>query len=198
MNVSQFSRCLFLFTPLGLLLASSTAARAETYDVSAGMSYVWFKVRHFGVSNAYGRFNDFSGTLSGDFGQGDMQFDFAVEAASIDTGIEDRDNHLRGPDFFNAREYPEITFQSTALQPIEGKEGHYELQGDLTLLGVTKPITAEFTYFGKGTGAKGKPIVGGEAVFTIQRTDFGMNYGAPDAIGDEVTITVAMQGSAAD
>ncbi len=186
-------------TVLSLLAAAvclPTAARAETYEVSAGMSYIVFKVKHFGVSNAYGRFNEFSGTVTGDPAKAeDASFEFAVKAASVDTGIEDRDNHLRGPDFFNSKEFPTIDFKSTSITPVAGEENVYDLKGDLTLLGITKPVAAKFTFFGKGTGVKGSAIAGGEAVFTITRTDFGMNYGTPDALGDDVTITVALQGA---
>ncbi|MEM1296871.1 MAG: YceI family protein, partial [Verrucomicrobiota bacterium] len=173
-----------------------TVSAADTYEASAGMSYILFKVRHFGVSNAYGRFNEFTGTVTGDPATpGDTTVEFEVAAASVDTGIEDRDNHLRGPDFFNAKEFPQITFKSTALEAIDGAEGIYKLTGDLTMLGVTKPVTAEFAYFGTGTGVKGTAIAGAEATFVVKRTEFGMNYGAPDALGDEVTITVALQGA---
>tara|TARA_R110002096_G_scaffold4501_1_gene21034 strand:- start:1886 stop:2470 length:585 start_codon:yes stop_codon:yes gene_type:complete len=186
-----------IIAAFGLLSSfSSPVFAADTYEVSAGMSYVLFKVRHFGVSNAFGRFNEFSGTVTGDPASPEgAKIEFEVAAASVDTGIEDRDNHLRGPDFFNAKEFPQITFKSTSVAPVDGKEGLYKLSGDLTLLGITKPVTAEFAYFGTGTGVKGKAIAGGEATFVIKRTDFGMSYGTPDALGDEVTITVALQGA---
>lgn len=175
---------------------NSTVLAADTYEASAGMSYILFKVRHFGVSNAYGRFNEFSGTITGDPSKpGDTTIEFEVAAASVDTGIEDRDNHLRGPDFFNAKEFPQITFKSTGLEAVEGKEGVYKLTGDLTMLGVTKSVSADFAYYGTGTGVKGKAIAGAEATFVVTRTDFGMSYGTPDALGDDVTITVALQGA---
>ncbi|MEO0447159.1 MAG: YceI family protein [Verrucomicrobiota bacterium] len=174
---------------------ASQARAADSYDVSPGMSYVIFQTKHFGVSTAHGRFNDFSGTVTGDFSNpAESSIEFDVMAASVDTGIEDRDKHLIGPDFFNSKEFPSISFKSTAVAPVEGKENTFTLTGDLTMLGVTKSIEADFVYYGTGMAMGKKPIAGGDASFTVKRTDFGMSYGAPDAIGDDVMITVSIQG----
>ncbi|MEO0417034.1 MAG: YceI family protein [Verrucomicrobiota bacterium] len=176
-----------------LVILFSFSAQSETWEASAGMSYVWFKVKHFGVSNAYGRFNDFSGSFSGDPKDAStFSFEFEVKAESIDTGIEKRDAHLIGPDFFSAKEHPTISFKSSSVEAADN--GKFLLKGDITLLGKTKPIEAAFEYFGEGTGVKGTPVAGGEAVFTVKRSDFGMDYGVP-GIGDEVTITVSLQGA---
>ncbi|MEM6279649.1 MAG: YceI family protein [Verrucomicrobiota bacterium] len=169
-------------------------ARAETYKAEAGMSYIIFKTTHFGVNPAYGRFDEFSGTLEGD-PESPETFELSFEAVveSINTGIEKRDDHLRGPDFFNSKEFPKVTFESTSVTAIEGEEDKFTVEGEITMLGITKHITAIFHYYGTGKSMGGDDLAGGEATFSVKRTDFGMNYGVP-GIGDEVELMVSLQG----
>ncbi|MEM1444257.1 MAG: YceI family protein, partial [Verrucomicrobiota bacterium] len=175
-------------------LSAPSLMQAETYKAEAGMSYIIFKTTHFGVNPAYGRFDEFSGALEGD-PEAPETLQLSVEAIVeiINNGIEKRDDHLRGPDFFNSKEFPKVTFKSSSVTAVEGEEDKFTVEGEITMLGVTKPITAMFHYYGTGKSMGGDDLAGGEATFTVKRTDFGMNYGVP-GIGDEVEIMVSLQG----
>ncbi|MEM7144060.1 MAG: YceI family protein [Verrucomicrobiota bacterium] len=170
---------------------------AETYRFDNQASAVLFYVRHMGVANAWGWFREFSGTIV--FDEEDLaasKVTIEVAADSIDTNLQKRDDHLRGPDFFSVKQYPKITFESREVKEVEGKEGEYAVTGDLSLHGVTKEVTALFEFFGKGKHlANNSDIAGAEGTFTVKRSDFGMDYGVSNnAIGDEVTLIVSVEG----
>jgi polyisoprenoid-binding protein YceI len=154
-------------------------------------SFVLFKVKHMGTSWTYGRFNDFTVSVDTDAaGSAVTAANFVVKAESIDTGAAKRDQHLRSPDFLNSKEFAEITFKSTKAKPLA--DGATELTGDLTLHGVTKPVTVTLTKTGAGKGMKGEDLLGYETTFSVPRKDFGIaTY--PGAIGDDVSITVAVE-----
>ena len=165
-----------------------SAASAADYEIEPVGSFVTFNVSHFKVGKAFGRFNDFSGAVSYDpENVAASKLEFTIQAASIDTGFKKRDDHLRNKDFFDVVQFPEITFKSKSVS--DGK-----ITGDLTMLGVTKEISAPSDIAGIGTHlGKKKPILGAVATFTVKRSDFGMKFGLPDAIGDEVEITVSIE-----
>src|SRR5688572_4951863 len=151
----------------------TAAAGAETFSVDSVHSSLIFKIQHMGIANFYGRFNEIAGTYSVDQANpANSRFDFKVPTASVDTKDAKRDGHLKSPDFFNATEYPEITFKSTKV--VRGGDNQLKVTGDLGLHGVTKPVTVNMTLFpAKQTrqGYKG----GFETTFDIKRTDFGMD-----------------------
>jgi polyisoprenoid-binding protein YceI len=174
--------------------AAKSLGAAETFTVDTVHSSVVFKIQHNGVTNFYGRFNDITGTYSIDAANpAASSFDFQVKADSVDTANAKRDGHLKSPDFFNATEFPSIAFKSTKVA--KGANGQLAITGDLTLHGVTKPVTAATTVFpAKQAGNKSKS--GFESVITIKRSDFGMNYGVADGgLGDEVQVIVAVEGA---
>jgi polyisoprenoid-binding protein YceI len=151
---------------------------------------------HMGAGQFWGRFNDVSGTYSFDPSNlATAKFDITIAIESVDSGNGDLDKHLRSPDFFAAKDFPTMTFRSTALEGASATGG--VLKGDLTMKGVTKPVTAKLEFTGmsdKGRGMKS----GFEATFTIKRSDFGITYGVDKgAIGDEVRVTVALEGNLA-
>lgn len=177
--------------------ATTTGSALASYSVDRVHSNVVFNVRHAGVANFYGRFNDFDGSFTFDpESPSNGSFDFTVQTSSIDTGNRNRDDHLRNADFFNARQFPTITFKSTGIR--EAGDG-FELTGDLTMMGETKPVTAELDWIGTGS-FRGKDVSGFEARFNIKRTDFGMDtYVAPDGgegggLGNTVNLIVAVEG----
>jgi polyisoprenoid-binding protein YceI len=179
-----------------LTLALSFAAlpaltwAADTYKVDAAHSAIVFRVKHMNTSNSWGRFNDVSGTFGID-GSMPTAFDFTVKAASIDTANEKRDTHLKSPDFLNVRQFPTITFKSKDVK----KNGElYEVTGDLTLHGVTKPVMAKVEVTGTGKGPTGGAIAGFEATLDIKRSEFGMTFGVPNMVGDDVRIIVSAEG----
>ena len=180
---------------LSLAMLSLTPAfglAADAYKVDAVHSSVVFRVKHMNTSYAYGRFNGISGGFALNAAEPSSSvLDIAVATDSIDTANAGRDTHLKGPDFFNAKQFPTITFKGTSFK--KTGDATYEVAGDLTLHGVTKPVTATVESTGQGKGLRGGEIAGIEAVFTIKRTDFGMkNLVGP--VGDDVKITVALEG----
>jgi polyisoprenoid-binding protein YceI len=167
-------------------VAASAAAEGE-YLIDPVHSTVHFRVLHFGASNFQGRFNDVSGTFSLDGGKVSV----TVKAGSVDTHNEQRDGHLRSPDFLSAKEFPEITFVADEVKEVDG--GVYEAAGTFTLRGVSKPLTVRMNHVGTGKGMKGETLVGLEGSFTIRRTEYGVSW-RPDVLGDEVTILVSLEG----
>ncbi len=180
-------------TAVAWFAASSvwSAPEPATYEGDTVHSFVLFKVKHMDVGSAYGRFNDFkvSAQVSEPRPEG-CSVSFEVKAESVDTGNAKRDQHLRGPDFLNAKEFPDITFKSTGVKSL-GKDGA-EVTGDLTLHGVKRPVTVKVAKVGSGKDKKGAELIGFETTFTIKRSDFGMtNMIGP--VSDEVTLTVAVE-----
>ena len=158
------------------VIASSFAAPAfaANYKVDPVHSSATFRVKHMNTSYTYGRFNAISGTFAIDEADpAKSSFDFTVKTDSVDTADAGRDAHLKNTAFFNAKQFPSITFKSKSVKS-SGKDT-LEVTGDLTLHGVTKPITVsiELTRHGKAT-CRGTAIAGIESVFTIKRSDFGM------------------------
>jgi polyisoprenoid-binding protein YceI len=149
-----------------------------------------------GAGQFWGRFNDVSGSFSFDpANMASAKFDVTIKIESVDSGNEDLDKHLRSPDFFAAKDFPTMTFRSTGVEGASAAGG--TLKGELTMKGVTKPVTAKLEFTGMadmGRGAK----AGFEATFTVKRSEFGINYGVEKgAIGDEVRVTVALEGNLA-
>jgi polyisoprenoid-binding protein YceI len=171
-------------------LAPSPVRCAEEYSLDGMHSAVTFRISHLGLSWVHGRFNDVTGGFNIDPEGSNSAFALKIGTESIDTGNKKRDDHLRSPDFFNVKQFPAISFQSTSVKPIEGG---YEVTGDLTLHGVTKPIT--FTLKGgiKAEFPKGVQRTGYSTELTLKRSDFGMDK-MLQAIGDPVHIAVSFEG----
>jgi polyisoprenoid-binding protein YceI len=166
-------------------------ASAETYDVDSVHSAVMFRAKRMGVVYVYGRFNEFAGTLEmtgEDVTTGKLALE--VKTASIDTGNQRRDDHLRNPDFFNATQLPVMKFESTGVRTAGNG---FEVTGNLTMHGVTKPVTATVEKVGSGKDPRaGKALVGFEAKFTLKRSDFDMKY-MVGPLSDEVDVHLALQ-----
>lgn len=185
-------KCFLQLTAWALLTSSMSAVAGEAYKIESVFSTVLFKVKHMQTANAWGRFNELEGTLDFDAETpANSVLEIKVKAASVDTNNEKRDEHLRGPDFFSAKEFPHIHFKSTGFEKVT--DGDYVLSGELSMLGVTKPVKAKCQFLGVGKSPRGdQKIVGAEATFSVKRTDFGMNYGVPN-IGDDVTLIVSVE-----
>jgi polyisoprenoid-binding protein YceI len=176
----------------GFVLAAPLAAALETYDIDAVHSGINFKVRHL-FTNVPGRFGEFSGTLQYDAEKPqNSTIEIVIQAASIDTDNDRRDEHLRSADFLETETYPTITFKSTKIEPAE-KANHYKVTGEFTLHGVTRTIVidVELLGFGEfpGMGHRG----GFHAATTINRQDFGVKWNrvldvGGAVLGDEVHI----------
>lgn len=169
-----------------------TQAAPADYEIDMAHTFVLFDVNHLGFSNMPGRFAEFSGELSfDDENIENSKVSIAINTASIDTFHAKRDEHLRSPDFFNAAEFPEMTFTSNGIK--KTGENTAKLSGDLTLLGVTKPVELDLTLNKAGAHPFNKKTVAGfTAIGTIKRSDFGMKYGVPN-IGDEITMRLELE-----
>lgn len=167
-------------------LATLAPLSAADYKVDAHHTSTVFRIQHFGIAHVWGRFNDVSGTFNLD-----KSIDMEIKTASIDTNNEKRDDHLRSPDFFNAKQFPVMTFKSKSIT--KGSGDTYNVTGDISILGKTKTITVEIHKSGEGKDPWGNFRQGFEANFTLKRSDFGMTFMA-DGIGDEVEIFFAVEG----
>ena len=171
--------------------AFAPALAADEYALDGMHTAVTFRVSHLGLSWVYGRFNDVTGNFTIDPGDpARCSFALDVKTESIDTGNQKRDGHLASPDFFNVKQYPLLTFKSTAVRAIEGG---YEVTGDLTLRGVTRPVTFPLKGGRTAEFPKGVQRTGYSTELTIKRSEFGMDK-MPDAVGDPVHIAVSFEG----
>ena len=179
----------FVVTLISASVLSANAA--DTFKLDPVHSFVLFSVQHLGVANTYGRFNDIAGTVVFDKDNpSKSSVELSVPVASLDTHNSIRDLSLKSRDFFDAKQFPAMTFKSTK---VEGDGETLKVSGDLTIHGVTKSMTVDFKKGGEGKGVFGEMRGGGETQFTIRRSDFGMNF-QQGAIGDEVNIILSLEG----
>ncbi|AQQ52093.1 YceI family protein [Planococcus lenghuensis] len=170
-------------------------------NVDASHSSIGFTVKHMMISKVRGAFNSYEASVeTKEKDLTDAAIEFKIDVASIDTGSEDRDNHLRSADFFDAEAYPHITFAATEVRPQSGDD--YELIGDLTIKGVTRPVTFKAEFEGAGTNPWGQEVVGYSAETTINRKDFGLTWNQAletggVLVGEDIKISVDIQASAA-
>lgn len=172
---------------------SSTAFAADTYEVDGVHSAAIFKVRHAGVAYTYGRFDKFLPTSVVVWDAANpaaSSFVIAIDPESVDTDNEKRDQHLRNPDFFDTKQFPVFGFTSTAVKKID--DTTYEVAGNLTIHGVTKPLTVKALKTGEGKDPWGGYRIGFETSFSIKRSDFGMTK-VTESVGDDVAITFAIE-----
>ena len=152
--------------------ATGTPLPTGTWKVDPVHSSVEFHVKHLGIATVKGVFGDFEGTL--DVGPEGVSAYGTVKVASVDTREPQRDGHLRSPDFFDAEQYPEITFKSTAVRPIDDEE--FEIEGDFTIHGVTNKLNLKATVEGTETDPQGNERVGVSATAQINRSDYDMKF----------------------
>ncbi|MDP6987223.1 MAG: YceI family protein [Phycisphaerales bacterium] len=174
-------------------IQEAASTKVEVFKIDPVHSTSLFRIHHAGAGRFWGRFNDVTGTVA--WPRDDSAapiFDVHVAVDSVDTGNNKLDGTLKGPDFFNAREFSAVSFKSASAERL--REGHWKVSGEMTMLGVTKPVTAEVEV----TGVRGNPVVakaGWEASLEIDRSDFGMNWGIESgALSDDVRIIVALEG----
>jgi polyisoprenoid-binding protein YceI len=183
-------KSLFAAFVVSVALPPSTYA-AESYTVDPNHTFPNFSINHLGFSNLQGRFDRTSGTVTLDRAAKTGSVDISIESASISTGFVKRDEHLRSPDFFNAAEFPAITYKSTAVH-FKG-DTPASIDGNLTILGVTKPVTFTVDAFNCGTNPMSKKDeCGAGASAQIKRSDFGVKYGLP-AVGDDVKLVLEIE-----
>jgi polyisoprenoid-binding protein YceI len=164
---------------------------AGRYAVDPVHSAVIARARHLNAGNVYVWFREFEGSFTVDPDPAKSSVEVTVKTASVDSRVEKRDNHLRSPDFFNAAQFPTATFKSTRIE--RAGDGTWNLSGDLTVRGVTRPVTAKLVPLGSGRGPTGKTLVGLEARLTVNRHDFGVSF-MKGGIGDDIEMTIALEG----
>jgi len=151
------------------------SATNEQWAFDVAHSSINFTVRHMVVSKVRGRFTKFEGALAMDERDpSGGRVDVVIDAASIDTGVEQRDAHLRSPDFFDVEHYPTIAFTSTRVQ--KDASGAVKVAGDLTMHGVTRPVTLDVDYAGSAKDPWGGVRAGFSARATLDRKDWGLTY----------------------
>ena len=186
---------LALALPLALPGAALSTPPAETYQVDVVHSSAIFRIKHLDVSYFYGFFTQVTGQVVHDAGNpSNSSVSITIPAASVYTNNRARDEHLKGPDFFNVEQFPNITFESTSVAAGEG-DGDLRVTGDLTLHGVTRELTVDVFFHGaRDTGERFGHRAGWEATFSINRSDFEMNAMVGSLLGDEVNFTVSLEG----
>ena len=179
------------------LLAQTAAAPAtEAWAVDKNHSNVTFKVRHL-VANVSGSFNDFDAAINLDRANpAASSVEFTIQTASIDTANQNRDNHLKSPDFFEVEKFPTISFKSTSVKPKSKTE--FDVTGDLTMKGVTKRVTLPVTFLGFGKDGRGNEKGGFSIETTLNRKDYGIvwNRVFDDGgvlLGDDVKVAIDLE-----
>ena len=173
--------------------------KAGTWTLDPSHSEVTFSVRHMMISKVRGTFGVKSATLIAPENPLEAKVEATVDVASIDTKDEGRDNHLRSADFFDVETYPTMEFHSTGVR-IE--KGDFLVDGNLTIKGITKPVTFDFDFGGFGTDPWGNYKAGATAKTVINREDFGLTWNAAletggVLVGKDVTIELDLQGALA-
>jgi polyisoprenoid-binding protein YceI len=184
-----------IFPRFGLLAlmitVGATARAADSYAVDPVHSSISFMISHAGLSLIHGRFNDYSGKFTIDKADPTKSsFSLVVKVDTVDTNNKQRDEHLRAPDYFNTKQFPELSFQSTKVKAVEGG---YEATGDFTMHGVTKPITLTLKGGDKTVEfPKGTPRIAIGTTSVIKRSNFDMKE-ALDSLGDDVAVSINIE-----
>lgn len=172
----------------------------KKWTVDTAHSEIGFSVKHMMISKVKGSFASYEAHVEAN--EEDLQgalIDFKIDVASINTNNTDRDNHLRSADFFDVEQFPHITFKAN---DIVKKDGEYELTGDLTMKGVTRPATFEVEYGGKGTNPWGVEVVAFNVEGKVNRKDFGLTWNQAletggVMVGEDIKITLELEGNPA-
>jgi len=194
---SPFLTLLAFVTAMSMTFATDSEIR--TFSVDAAHSNVGFKVKHLGILNVNGRFESYDASVSVDPSDlTTLQASATIQVASVDTGIQRRDDHLRSADFFDAENHPEMTFVSKEVRNVNGTS--FELVGDLSIRGTTKEIVLDGEFLGTASFMGGERVAI-EARGTINRFDYGLQWDAVTEAGGlvvspEVQIILEIQAAA--
>jgi polyisoprenoid-binding protein YceI len=180
-----------------VLLLAVPGLAAETFVVDKAHSETSFQVTHLGIAKVRGQFTDFDGTINIDRAKPEASsVEFTINAASINTGVADRDKHLRSADFFDAETYPTISFKSTKV--VAKGKNQFAVTGNLTIRGVTKEVTLPVTSTDFITAPGGVEKVGFEVGLKINRKDYGVSWhklmdNGGVVVSDEVTVSINLE-----
>lgn len=174
-------------------IASSAFAAPAVYTIDPSHTLPSFEINHLGYSTQRGSFDKTSGTITLDLEKKSGAADIKIDTTSLRTGWEKRDAHLKSEDFFNTEKFPAMTFKGKDFKFSDDKL--VSVGGELTLLGVTKPVTLQIANFKCAPHPMSKkPACGADAVATIKRSEFGMSAYVP-AVSDEVTLRLQVEAS---
>jgi len=192
---SRLRTCAAVWLTYLAATTATTFAATEVYNIDASHTAVVFSVSHAKMSFTYGFFREVQGRyLLDTTNPANSRFQLSIPAESIDTNQAERDKHLKSPDFFNVQQFPSITFDSTSVkQSRSGTDTIYEVTGNLTVHGVTRPITIPLKMLGSGPGLRNDYRTGFWTQIELNRSDFGMNN-LLDIVGDKVGVTISFEG----
>lgn len=178
---------------IGLVgLSMALAAYAETFTIDPGHAEIGFSVKHMMVSNSKGNFTTFSGTFDYDITTKMLKSaEGTIEAASINTNNDKRDDHLKAEDFFNVGKYPKITFKSSSVK--KTGEGTFEVTGTLNVLGIDREVVLPITIAGPVDDPWGNQRIGVECTTVLNRRDLGITHSPASMIGDEIKISIEVE-----
>ncbi len=164
-----------------------------TYAIDASHTNVGFVVRHLMVSKTRGSFPSVTGSITIGENPLDSSVEVSIDAAGVETGDEKRDGHLRSPDFFDVEQFPHISYRSTRVTP--HASGHFEVDGELTVRGITKPVQLQVTFEGAVTDPWGNIRGGFAASAEVDREDFGLTWnqvleGGGVLVGKKIVIEI--------
>lgn len=173
------------------LVSLALPVSALEYAIDPEHTYASFEIDHLGFSTQRGQFNGSSGSLEFDPEARSGKVDIRIDVASLDTGLAARDEVLRGADWFNARDYPDLLFRSQRF--VFEQDKPVAVEGTLVMLGVVKPLRLEISRFKCGLNlASRKRVCGADAQGSLRRSDFGLNNGLP-FVGDEVRLRIQVE-----
>lgn len=191
MKAKQLLGHALLVAGLSLASLSTVQAAPEKYVIDNSHTYPYFEITHLGWSTTRGLFSKTSGTVTVDFAAKTGSADILIDATSLDTSFAKRDRHVRSEDFLDVEKYPTITFKSDKFD-FEGDKVA-KVHGQLTLHGVTRPVTLTMSQFKCGEHPMAKQhYCAGDAAATLKRSDFGM-IGYQGAVGDEVKLFISIE-----
>jgi polyisoprenoid-binding protein YceI len=171
------------------LQSNALPIEAGTWKVDTAHTQLGFAVRHLGISTVRGIFRTFDGSVVVD--ESTAQIEVSAELASVDSGNQGRDEHLQGDHFFDTANHPQLMFRATSIELANENSG--VINGDLTIRGITKPVTLNAVFNGTGTFPVDNSLHAGfEASGSFNRTDFGVNFGVP-MVSDEVQLDLQVQ-----
>ena len=174
------------------LFATGSIASALSAKLDPVHSMVAFRIMHSGASEPFGIFHGIEGTVTADSGEAPPSaVEVVAHIAKLDMGNDAWEKHVKSADFFNAAQYPDITFKSTAVKATG--DDTFDVTGDLTLHGVTKSTTVAMKRTGIGKGMQGETRIGYTTTFKVSRKDFGMTK-MEGPVGDEVTLMINLEG----
>jgi polyisoprenoid-binding protein YceI len=170
---------------------------SEKWQIDSSHSGIFFSVRHMVIARVRGQFSRWSGTVSAEDGDlAHATVDAVIDASSIDTGVADRDTHLKSADFLDVSSHPDITFHSTGTEDLG--DGRLRVAGDLTIRGVTRPVTLEVEFAGRAKDPWGNERAGFNAKASVDRKDFGLTWNqvleaGGVLVGDRVDIEIEVE-----